>query len=142
MNDKWDRRFLKLAQHVASWSKDPSTQTGAVIASGRRVLSLGYNGFPPGIADNERLHDRAQKYPIIVHCERNAVVNALASVDGGTLYTWPFGSCLPCASLMITAGIRRVVFPATPDELRARWGDELGQAAALYREAGVEVVAL
>jgi deoxycytidylate deaminase len=26
---KWDNRFLELARHVAQWSKDPSTRTGA-----------------------------------------------------------------------------------------------------------------
>jgi deoxycytidylate deaminase len=28
---KWDIRYLELAKHGSSWSKDPSTQTGAVI---------------------------------------------------------------------------------------------------------------
>jgi deoxycytidylate deaminase len=44
LNPKWDRRFLELARHVAAWSKDPSTQVGAVVAEGKRVVSLGYNG--------------------------------------------------------------------------------------------------
>lgn len=29
--DKWDQRFLELAKVVSTWSKDPSTKTGAVI---------------------------------------------------------------------------------------------------------------
>ena len=29
ITDEWDQRMLDLAQHIASWSKDPSTKVGA-----------------------------------------------------------------------------------------------------------------
>jgi len=45
--DKWDERYLALAAEVATWSKDPSTQVGAVtVGSKKEVLSQGFNGFP------------------------------------------------------------------------------------------------
>ena len=55
MLDKWDMRFLALAEHISEWSKDPSTQVGAVITHSRskRVISLGFNGFPAGVEDTE-----------------------------------------------------------------------------------------
>lgn len=137
---KWDCRFLELARMVAGWSKDPSTQTGAVIVSPlKNVVSLGFNGFPRGIADDKRLNDRPTKYAMILHCEVNAVLLAERSVRGCTLYTWPFSSCMPCASKMIQAGIVRTVAPAIPEHLKERWEADLLKAAALYREAGVEV---
>jgi dCMP deaminase len=109
---KWDQRFLDLAKMAASWSKDPSTQTGAVLVDPwNRVLSLGFNGFPQRIADDERLQDRAMKYEIIVHCEVNAMLFSCSNVAGGTPYTWPFMSCSRCAAIMIQAGIRRHVAP-------------------------------
>ncbi len=47
---KWADRFMSLAEHVATWSKDPSTQVGCVIVDKQnRVVSLGFNGFPRGI---------------------------------------------------------------------------------------------
>jgi deoxycytidylate deaminase len=56
----WDARFMALAEHVAGWSKDPSTKVGAVIVSpDRRQLTTGYNGFPQGIADDARHEVRA-----------------------------------------------------------------------------------
>jgi len=65
---KWDKRFLELAKLIGSWSKDPSTQVGAVIVDeNNRLVSVGYNGFPIGIEDNQRLFDREEKYDIIVH---------------------------------------------------------------------------
>lgn len=82
----WDKRFLQLAKLVSSWSKDPSTQTGAVIVDDkRRIVSLGFNSFPRRIADDVRLDDRALKYECIVHCEINALVFAQQSVAGCTL---------------------------------------------------------
>lgn len=138
---KWDQRFLTLAEVVASWSKDPSTQTGAVITTADYdLVSVGYNGFPKGIADDGRLDIREIKYAMIVHCERNAVILARRSVVGCTLYTWPFHSCTPCAAMMIQAGIKRAVAPRCPDDKYERWGVDLLRATNLYLEAGVEVV--
>jgi dCMP deaminase len=142
--EKWDRRFLGLARLVASWSKDPSTQTGAVIVDGkRRVVSVGYNGFPAGVDDDPaRYADRETKYRLIIHCERNALLFAARPLDGCTLYTVPFMSCAPCAALVIQAGITRCVAPVLPPRLVERWGAETDLAAGLFREAGVELCLL
>ena len=75
--NKWDIRYQQMAKLVASWSKDPSTRTGAVIVTPQKtVVSVGFNGFPRGVADDSRLYDRPIKYQIIVHCEMNAVLTA------------------------------------------------------------------
>ena len=88
--NKWDERFMKLAEHVASWSKDPSTKVGAVIVDEQhRIVSLGSNGFPKGIADDTRLDDRAKKYEIVVHAEINAILFANKPVGNCTLYVYP-----------------------------------------------------
>jgi len=51
MINKWHIRFLRLAREVSSWSKDPSTKVGCVIVDqSRRVVSLGFNGLPSGLA--------------------------------------------------------------------------------------------
>lgn len=138
---KWDRRFLELAQMVAGWSKDPSTQTGAVfVASDKSVISVGYNGFPRGIDDSAaRLNDRETKYSMIVHCEMNAMMSANSTTKGSTLYTWPFLSCDRCCVHMIQAGVVRAVAPKLPVELEERWGAAIAQTKALFAEAGVEV---
>ena len=53
--EKWDLRFVNLAEEVAGWSKDPSTQVGAVAVNDRigTVVAQGYNGFPRGIQDTD-----------------------------------------------------------------------------------------
>ena len=136
--DKWDERFLALAEHVARWSKDPSTQTGAVIVdTKRRVLSVGYNGFARGVADTpERLNDRETKYKMIVHCERNALLFTTANSAGATLYTWPFMSCAPCAALVIQSGIVRCVAPRSDNP---RWAADFLLSQEMFKEAGVKL---
>ena len=136
--EKRDRRFLALAEHVAQWSKDPSTKTGAVIVDpNNRVVSLGYNGFPRGVNDlPERLSNRELKYKIIVHCERNALLFARESVRGYRLYTWPFMSCVPCASMVIQTGIIEVIAPVSDNP---RWIEDFKLAQTLFNEAGVKV---
>jgi dCMP deaminase len=137
---KWDKRFLELSKLVASWSKDPSTQTGAVIVRpDRTILAVGYNGFPKGMEDYPELYaNRDVKYSRIVHCEMNAVLNAKQSVQGCTLYTWPFASCDRCAVHMIQAGITTFVFPKLPKELEARWQASVDKTLLYFTEARVD----
>jgi len=67
--EKWDRRFLEMAGLVASWSKDPSTQVGAVIVRpNKTIVSVGYNGFPRAVRDDQSLYqDRPTKLMRTVH---------------------------------------------------------------------------
>lgn len=138
---KWDRRFLDMAKLVAGWSKDPSTQTGAVfVAPDKHVISVGYNGFPRRLNDTqERYEDRPTKYSMIVHCEMNAMMAAKESLVGSTLYTWSFLSCDRCCVHMIQAGIARAVAPKLPKHLEERWGEAVAKTKAMFEEAGVEV---
>lgn len=140
--DKWTQRFLALAQHIAQWSKDPSTKTGAVIVRpDRTIASLGYNGFPRGIEDTpERLNDREQKYPRVVHAEMNAILNAHEPVVGCTLYIWPWMPCGRCAVHVIQAGIVEVVSVVPSQDRRARWAKEFLLAHELFAEAGIPVL--
>ncbi len=144
MNSKWDHRFLDLAAHVSTWSKDPSTQVGCVITDQhKKVIALGYNGFPHGIADtDERLNDRETKYKYVVHSEPNAFANAKGSVEDCTIYTHPFAPCAECMKLIITNGIKRVVYPAASKDLLDRWGESLQFATNMALEAELELVEL
>ena len=132
----WDTRFLQLAETVASWSKDPSTKTGAVIVRpNRSIAGVGFNGFPIGMSDEPSLYaNRETKYSRIIHCEINALLFVNESVNGYTLYTWPFASCDRCCVQMIQAGITRFVFPALPNSLSSRWDASLEKSKRYIEE--------
>lgn len=139
---KWDYRFLDMAKLVASWSKDPSTKTGAVIVSpNKRVVSVGFNGFPQAMPDIDKHYiNREEKYSRIVHCEMNALLFAERNVSGCTLYTYPFISCDRCFVHMVQAGIIRFVAPkATADQL-TRWGIAFDRVKKYAKEMNVEIV--
>lgn len=134
----WDSRFLEMAMLVSKWSKDPSTKVGAVIADGKFVVSLGFNGHPSGVADSaERLENREVKYRTIIHAEINAILSAGKPLRGCTLYVWPFMPCSQCASIIIQSGIRRVVTVPSDSE---RWAESFRCTEELFREAGVKLV--
>ena len=133
----WNKRFLELATLVAGWSKDPSTKCGCVITNKHKeVVSLGYNGFPRGVADDDRLNDRLTKYQIVLHAEENALYSARQSVEGCTAYT-TFFPCSKCASALIQAGITFVVSYAPTDEQLLRWGPSFELSKRLFDEAKV-----
>lgn len=141
MTDKWLKRFMAMAEMVSTWSKDPSTQVGAVIINDNRViLGTGYNGFARGVADYPyRYADRAVKYPMVIHAEINAVLNSNGSVKNGILFTYPFPCCAPCSALMIQAGIQQVV---SPKHIPERWKESVDIGMKMYKEAGVEITLL
>lgn len=137
MSAKWDCRYMEMARMVAGWSKDPSTQVGAVIVRpDNTVASLGFNGFPRGVADDERLLDRDKKYPIMIHAEKNAILSAHERLNGYTLYVWPLAPCTPCAATIIQAGIARVV---TPHSDCNRWKDSCTEGYEIMIESGITI---
>ncbi len=136
----WDKRYMDLACCVASWSKDPSSKIGAVAVNEKgQILTTGYNGFPRGIADDERLNDRPTKYKYIVHAEMNAIYNATyngVSLDGSTMYVAGLPCCSECAKGIIQVGVKRVVMNG--DIHNERWSESVELTLSMFNEAGVK----
>lgn len=137
----WPQRFHDLATLIATWSKDPSTKVGAVIIDAdRRIVSTGYNGFPRGVYDYvDRYEDKAQKYPMIVHAEANAIVSAPLVLRGRgcALITTKY-PCSSCAKLIIQSGIYQVHTPPS-DATHEPWATDAVFTKTMLEESGVEV---
>ena len=131
-----DQRFVDLARHIAGWSKDPTTKVGAVlVGTDRRDIAIGYNGFPPGIADtDERLGDHDTKLALTQHAERNVLDNASFDATGATLYT-TFFVCSECAKSVVSRGIRKVICP--PPAEHEPWATDAQWTRQLFQEAGI-----
>ncbi len=139
---KWDRRMLRLAEHVSTWSKDPSTRVGSVIATPDNVVvGMGYNGFPRGVDDKpSRYVDRDVKYKLVVHAEANAIITAGLAAMHCTLYVAGLCICSECCKLAIQAGIQRIV-GITDDgkdpAKSARWKESFAISRMMCEESGV-----
>ena len=133
---KWDVRFLRLALEVSTWSKDRSTQVGAVIVGDDRSPGpYGYNGFPRFIDDEkEERHIRPTKYDWTEHAERNAIYNAArmgVALKGSTIYVTHV-PCADCARAIIQVGITRVVTDAAC--MKGAFSERWSEAAEITRE--------
>ena len=143
-NSKWDFRFMRLAQEISSWSKDPSTKVGCYVTRDRMPLVNGYNGFPKQIDDSpEMLADRERKMKWMIHAEKNAIYNATElgiSLKGSTFYLWGLPPCEDCALAIIRVGAVRVV--SVEQEIPKRWIDSCMKGVSKFADAHVEFITL
>ena len=148
-SDKWHYRFMDVARLISSWSKDPSTKTGAVVVGpDKEIRAVGYNGLVRGVNDDapERM-ERPMKYDFFEHAERNAIYNACLTgtqLKGCVIYaTHP--PCTDCTRAIIQSGISLVVtngLEERPDITTANWRDKLSLSEQMLKEAGVECIFL
>ncbi len=147
----WDEYFMGVAILSGMRSKDPNTQVGACIVSpDHKILSMGYNGFPTGCADDDFQWEReggplATKYFYTTHSELNAILNYRGgSLEGATMYVTLF-PCNECAKAIIQAGIRRLVYGSdkydgTPGVIASkRMLSAAGILMEAYRHTGREI---
>jgi dCMP deaminase len=140
--DKWDRRFLRIAHEVLTWSKDPGTKVGCVLVKDKRIIATGYNGFPANLSDAlPRYNDREYKLAITIHAEKNALFNAAkngANTEGCSAYV-TFPPCSQCAAALIQAGVK-LVFCPNPKSAPERWQKTLTTGSDILTEAGVRTL--
>lgn len=138
----WKHRYMELAWHIGTWSKDPSTKVGCVaIGEHGQVLSQGYNGFPRKFDDNIDLYtDQDTKYRYIVHAEMNCIYHATLngiSLKNSTLFVSGLNVCHECAKAIVQTGIKRVI--ARPKKVyKIKWQESFKHAKEILKQGGVE----
>ncbi|HNC84994.1 MAG TPA: dCMP deaminase family protein [Nitrospira sp.] len=142
-------KFMEVARAISKFSKDSSTQVGAIVVGpAMEIRSLGYNGAPRGCpadeADDPRSTMRPEKYFWFSHAELNAVTNAArvgTPLDGCVLLvTHP--PCMDCARAIVQAGIRKVITLPQEAAFYNRWQEHIVRSMKLFEECGVELVVL
>ena len=135
----WDEYFMTFANVASQKSKDPSTQVGACIVDPqKRVVGLGYNGFPKGCNDSNFPMAREgkfleTKYPYVVHAEPNAILNSTKDTHGCKIYVTLF-PCNECAKMIIQAGIKEVIYGCD----KYKDTDTHKASVFLFNESGVK----
>lgn len=136
----WVSRFMGLAAQVATWSKDPNRQVGAVVVSpDRRRFSVGYNGLPKGFDSLEELGDDLtdeDKNAYSLHAEANAIAQAGTDLTSWAIFVTT-APCLECALAIHRAGIK-YVFSPRPDP-DSSWYKGQVRAHDFLVRAGIDV---
>lgn len=144
--NKWDERFMQMAETVAGWSScfQENRHIGAVIVKDKRIVATGYNGAPSGIKNCvergeclRRVRNIAsgtmQEVCYAVHAEQNAIIQAAKlgiSLDGAVMFV-THQPCVICTRMILNSGIKKVIYKhGYPDDF----------ALQLFKEANVEII--
>src|SRR5690606_27568597 len=141
----WDRKFMQLAEQLATWSKDRSRRVGCIVVGpNNEVRATGYNGFPRGVDDSvEERYERPAKYKWTEHSERNAIFNAArvgVSLAGCRLYGTTLCPCAACARGRSFKSESRRSSAYLQDFSDPFWREDFRIAQTMFREGGVLVV--
>ena len=144
--DKWDERFMALAETVGTWSScfQENRHVGAVVVKAKHILTTGYNGAPAGIKScaekgcclrrqRNIASGTMQEVCYAVHAEQNAIIQAAklgVSLEGATIYV-THQPCVICTRMIINSGIKTVIYKnGYPDAF----------AVELFNESDVELI--
>lgn len=128
---------MKTAELYAQHSRSQRNKVGAVLVNddNDRIVMCGYNGTPPNGDNNCEYVNKDGELvtkPEVVHAEENAILFCAKmgiSTKGKILYT-TLSPCFQCAKMIITAGIKRIVF-------KEQYRDTSG--IDLLKQYGVEI---
>lgn len=129
MKQKFVDAHIKVAEIYAGLSTARRLKVGAIVVKDDRIISIGYNGTPPGWDNNcedvyhtspwpdelqggEGITFSMKTKPEVIHAEANAIAKLAKSAESG------FGStmfithapCMECAKLIFTAGVKNVFY--------------------------------
>jgi dCMP deaminase len=137
-----DETYMGTAMLHARLSKAVRAQVGAVLVTSQGVTLTGYNGTPAGLPNEcetvvktslpEYFKDTLVTKPEVIHAELNCILKAAregVSCIGATMYV-TLSPCVPCAAMMIQAGVKRLVYKEV-------YRDQSG--INLLRDANVDV---
>lgn len=138
---KWEDYFMGVALISAQRSKDPVTQVGACIVNeDKKIVGLGYNGFPIGCSDDEfpwgkdKTDPMHSKHMYVVHAEENAILNRFsADLKGCTIFVSLF-PCNRCAQVIIQSGIKNIIYMSDKKSL----SKEVEASKRMLDAAGVQ----
>ena len=127
MDEKFDKRYMRMASIWAENSYCERRKVGALVVKDKMIISDGYNGTPVGFENVCEDVNNVTK-PYVLHAEANAIISASREeMIDATMYIAGLNaetgelekmidSCMMCKRLIINSGITTVVFRLTEDE--------------------------
>lgn len=116
MKEKWIEAYLDVAERFAQLSPARKLNVGAVVVQNHRIISIGYNGTPPGwdnqCEDINPITQELETKPEVIHAEANALLKLARdgeSGQGATLFC-THAPCINCAKLIYGVRINSVYY--------------------------------
>ena len=129
----FDEIYMELAQNLAHKSHCVKIKVGSVLTKDTRIVSLGYNGPPAGTHNCDEEwpdvgcpRDSKGSCSLALHAEQNAILYASKNgvpIEGCTIYV-TLSPCLPCARIIFTMGIKKVIYLNSYAEYKGIGTDE------------------
>lgn len=140
MKQKHIDLYMTIAEATAQTSYAKKLKVGAVAVKDHRILSIGYNGTPPGMdnaCEDEIKWPNGtiqfmQTKPEVIHAEMNLIYKMARDGQGaaGADLFITHSPCFECSKAIMSVGFRKVWFR---DQYRDMTGVEL------LKQNGVEV---
>lgn len=133
MKEKSKILFMNIAKTVAEQSTATRLKVGAICVheNENQIISIGYNGTPPGW-DNVCESGDNKTLDHVIHAEANMlgkICQSSVSAKNSTIFL-THSPCMECSKLMCVAGVKRVIYST---EYRCQKGIEF------LRKCGIEV---
>jgi dCMP deaminase len=116
-NMKYNKLYTEMAEIAANQSVAARRKVGAVIVLPTGILSIGFNGTPPGFdnacewsCDDGKGYETGTTKPEVIHAERNAIDKLTRqgiSTEGAILFVTT-APCIECAKSIAVIGIKEV----------------------------------
>lgn len=122
--------YWGMAELAASQSVATRHQVGAVVVTPTGMVSVGWNGMPPGLTnecenewvteidENGKTYQRRKTDPRVIHAERNALdkmTNQGVPTEGSLLFVTR-SPCFECSKAIHGLGLKAIVVDEAHDE--------------------------
>ncbi len=119
MKQKHLDMYMKIAETVAAASYAKKLKVGAIAVKDNRILSIGYNGTPPGMSNvcerevtNEDGTTAFETVKEVIHAEMNAIYKMARdgqAAQGSTMFI-THSPCFECAKAILSVGVSSVFY--------------------------------
>jgi dCMP deaminase len=108
---KHEKLYMDIAERCAKESYAKRLKVGCVIIKDNNIISMSWNGTPPGWSNNCETENNKTK-PEVYHAEESTILK-LAKHDGGCEGTEMFvthAPCVNCAKMIFRSGVNMVYY--------------------------------
>lgn len=111
MKPELKNAFMEVAHVFAKLSKAERLKVGAIAVKEGRVLSIGYNGTPPGF-DNACEDENGKTKIEVLHAEANCIAKLAKCTESSneSIMFVTHSPCIECAKQIFVAGVKEVYY--------------------------------